>query len=481
MSDTYADDETHSAMNGVRPGWLRLIADAPSAGGCGRAVAADARAALRGMRGSGEEWSPQNPLIFEALRWFEPEDTRIVILGKGPRGASKDDAAGLSFSVPRVGGVQVLTPALRAIIANLRGCGLAPAGRPLDPRTPSKGDAYSGDLRAWAAQGVLLLDTELAVQASPCPEGAPGAAVAAAWRDFASGLLLGLVELMGRLARPLVVMLWGDDAQKVAAAIAPGRDLRVYTWGHPSPPAGDQPSPAARFEQAPHFTDAAAFFLARGLPPCVFDPLARTFVFTDGSCAGNGGRSPVASFAVFVASGPLRLLEISGMVAPQTYAFHDPGDPAAGFGPTAGTPRAPSNNRGEYLAWCWALFALLRGRLRGRIEIVSDCKLMIDTLETWLPTRRRRGTASKLENFDLVQIAEALLAELRRSALEVILTHVRSHQKKPPVSAPGRERLFWVGNDRADKKATALTAPRSAGSRPIEVVATGCVFARHLV
>ncbi|NBQ70967.1 MAG: hypothetical protein EBU46_19900 [Nitrosomonadaceae bacterium] len=82
------------------------------------------------------------------------------------------------------------------------------------------------------------------------------------------------------------------------------------------------------------------------------------------------------------------------------------------------------------------------------------------TLTDWLPARRRKGTAHQLCNFDLVEIAEALLAALRAVAA-VELTHVNSHTPAPPASAPPRARALWMGNAAADAAATAALAGAS--------------------
>ena len=102
----------------------------------------------------------------------------------------------------------------------------------------------------------------------------------------------------------------------------------------------------------------------------------------------------------------------------------------------------------------------LRGGGRGRVAVVSDCNLFIQTMESWLPARRRKGTAAELKNYDLVCIGEALLAALRAACLGVTLTHVRSHQKRPPPTADATTRAFWHGNDRVDRVAGALIADK---------------------
>jgi ribonuclease HI len=216
---------------------------------------------------------------------------------------------------------------------------------------------------------------------------------------------------------------------------------------------------------------------SRGLRPIEWDPSAPTQVFTDGACSANGAPSAEGAFAVHIPKGPLGGVEAAGRVAPHPYAFVDESEPLLGFAHNAGTAATPTNNRSEYLAWCWALLLLLRGGVEGPVEIVSDCRLFISTLEEWLPARRARGTEGELKNLDLVTIGARLLDLLRaaagRAGSRVALTHTRSHQPPPPPAADPRTRELWHGNSRADAIARAqLGRPESfrlgtAGSRAL--------------
>jgi ribonuclease HI len=171
-------------------------------------------------------------------------------------------------------------------------------------------------------------------------------------------------------------------------------------------------------------------------------------VFTDGSCPKNGKVDAVAAFAVKITAGPMQGIEISGRVATQLYALVDTENPESGFHPVG--PRndiQATNNRGEYLACCWALLVMLRGKTKSPIEIVTDCNLFIQTMNSWLPRRREKGSAAELKNYDLICIAEVILKELR-SRTDVKLTHVRSHQICPKNDEIARSR--WQGNFDAD-------------------------------
>lgn len=258
--------------------------------------------------------------------------------------------------------------------------------------------------RAWATQGVLSMGAESAQQA---------------------------LEFIRALAPPFVV-LWGEHDD--AAALAP---RLTHRWA-----------------SSADFAGINAALQDRGLRPIEWDSDAPTRAFTDGSCPRNGDPAAEAAFAVFVDSGPLKGVQAAGRVAPHEYAFIDEADPLRGFAPVSSTKAIPTNNRGEYLAWCWCLLLLLRGGVRGRVEIVSDCNLFIQTMKTWLPARRIRGSERELKNFDLILIADRLLVMLRAAA-GVQLTHVKAHQRRPP-STDSRAYALWSGNNQADAAARAL-------------------------
>jgi ribonuclease HI len=197
--------------------------------------------------------------------------------------------------------------------------------------------------------------------------------------------------------------------------------------------------------------------------------LAPAFAFTDGSCPLNGRPGARASFAALVTGGQFGAAAIvRGEVRPTEYAFVDEGDPERGIRATQ-APATPSNNRGELLGIVYAFLALLLGRAVGRVEVISDSEISVNTLLNWLPARLKKGTERELKNYDLVMIAWRLLDLLRAQATEVVLTHTRSHQKAPPASAPSRERFIHRGNAMADEHA-ALALKGGAPDYLVEVL-----------
>jgi uracil-DNA glycosylase len=206
-------------------------------GEAGRATlaAVDARVA------AGAAVYPADP--FTALRLTPMAATRVLILGQDPyHGAGQ--AEGLAFSVPP--GCRV-PPSLRNIHAELqRDLGLAPPGH--------------GSLRAWAARGVLLLNTTLTVE-----EGQPGAHAGLGWQSLTSMICMSLATRPS----PWAVMLWGAHAQRhwaLAVGDAPGaaRSAVVLRANHPSPLSARRPPEP--FVGCGHFGRASLALQAAGQP-----------------------------------------------------------------------------------------------------------------------------------------------------------------------------------------------------------------------
>nr|WP_232829322.1 uracil-DNA glycosylase [Tropicimonas sp. IMCC34043] len=145
--------------------------------------------------------------VFAALSLTAPEAVRVVILGQDPY-PTPGHAHGLAFSAePQV---RPLPRSLANIYAELtEDLGAAPP---------------NGDLRFWAAQGVLLLNAVLTV-----PAGAAHGHKALGWQRLTMQMLQHLSSA------PRAFLLWGREAQATAARAVTGTDhLRIET-AHPSP------------------------------------------------------------------------------------------------------------------------------------------------------------------------------------------------------------------------------------------------------
>ena len=161
----------------------------------------------RQLQAEPRRWFPAPVHLFRALELTPPGAVRVVILGQDPY-PSGDRATGLAFGYPV--GLRP-THSLKNILAELA----ADTGlhRP------------DGELGGWARQGVLLLNVLLSV-----PEGIPRGHRALGWERLAG-------EVLARVAlRPTAFLLWGTDAQQVAAPVlAPGAGHLVLRAPHPSP------------------------------------------------------------------------------------------------------------------------------------------------------------------------------------------------------------------------------------------------------
>lgn len=133
-------------------------------------------------------YPPQGDIL-NALAYVAPEDVRAVILGQDPY-HGPGQAMGLSFSVPKG---EKLPPSLRNIykeMASDLGCSIP----------------VSGDLSAWAQQGVLLLNTTLTVR-----EHEANSHSKLGWQVVTTAI----VEACMRLPQPVVFLAWGRPAIKV--------------------------------------------------------------------------------------------------------------------------------------------------------------------------------------------------------------------------------------------------------------------------
>jgi ribonuclease HI len=142
-------------------------------------------------------------------------------------------------------------------------------------------------------------------------------------------------------------------------------------------------------------------------------------VWTDGACSGNPG--PGGWAAIVVPPGGGEPVELSGGEAHTT------------------------NNRMEYTAALEGLRSLPDG---SSVCIVTDSKLMLDSMTTWIAGWKRKGWKTAggdpVKNQDLVK---ALDAEIARHA--AVRWHwVRGHET-------GAAHAYKALNDRADRLAVA--------------------------
>lgn len=151
---------------------------------------------------------PPRQDIFRALNLCDYEDVKIVILGQDPY-HELHQANGLAFSV--YPGVKI-PPSLVNIYKELHA--------DLNTSIPNH-----GDLTKWAKQGVLLLNNVLTVE-----QGKANSHAGKGWEIFT----LNLVKALNAREKPLVFILWGNNARSKKQYIDTTRHL-VLESAHPSP------------------------------------------------------------------------------------------------------------------------------------------------------------------------------------------------------------------------------------------------------
>ena len=175
---------------------------------------------------------PDKNAIFNALKYTDYPEVRVVILGQDPY-HGPNQAHGLCFSVQK--GI-IKPPSLVNIFKELKSeLGIdAPA---------------HGSLEEWAKRGVLLLNTVLTVR-----EGEANSHKGKGWEILTDRI----IEILNDRDDPMVFMLWGANAKTKQALITNGKHLTL-TSAHPSPLSAHN-----GFFGNGHFTKANAFLAQTG-------------------------------------------------------------------------------------------------------------------------------------------------------------------------------------------------------------------------
>lgn len=199
-----------------------------------------------------EKICPQPQNFFKALELTRLSMVKVVILGQDPY-HSPGLAQGLAFSIP-----SNIPTNSREFPSSLRNIskGLALEGF---------GALPNGDLHAWAAQGVLLLNTALSVKLG---EAASHANLG--WKPLIDRLISALAQQKPHL----VWMLWGGHAQSKLLLIEAAPDQLILQSSHPSGLGvykTDRPflQPSGK-ESCGHFTKANEWLLRQGLEPIIW-------------------------------------------------------------------------------------------------------------------------------------------------------------------------------------------------------------------
>jgi len=189
---------------------------------------------LKAELSSGKQIYPPGPLMFNAFNSTPFDDVKVVILGQDPY-HGPGQAMGLSFSVPK--GIRV-PASLKNVYKELA----------LDVgfQIPDH-----GDLSAWAAQGVFLLNAMLSVEKSKA-----GSHKSIGWQEFTDSVIKKLSDER----EGLVFMLWGNFAKGKSELIDFGKHT-ILQAAHPSPLARNA------FSGSKHFSQANEALVAQGETP----------------------------------------------------------------------------------------------------------------------------------------------------------------------------------------------------------------------
>lgn len=207
-----AEPDGRPAAAAVAPGLPALLAQSGVSGDWGEAMSPLVpELSLIGRfldreREAGHKVLPAQDRMFAAFG-TPLSRVRVLIVGQDPY-PTPGHAIGLSFAVDR--DVRPLPRSLQNISRELiDDLGVAPLPH--------------GDLGAWADAGVLLLNRVLTVRA-----GEAGSHRGRGWESVTEHAIRALVSRGG----PLVAILWGNDAQKLAPML---NGVPVIASAHPSP------------------------------------------------------------------------------------------------------------------------------------------------------------------------------------------------------------------------------------------------------
>ncbi len=151
---------------------------------------------------------PEKENIFNALKYTDYKDVKVLILGQDPYHGPKQ-AHGLCFSVQK--GIDK-PPSLKNIFKELKS--------DLSVDEPSH-----GCLTDWTKQGIMLLNTVLTVR-----EGEPNSHKKLGWTVFTDKI----IEKLNERKEPVIFILWGNNAQEKLPLITNPHHF-VLSSVHPSP------------------------------------------------------------------------------------------------------------------------------------------------------------------------------------------------------------------------------------------------------
>ena len=177
---------------------------------------------------------PEYKNIFNALRYTDYDEVKVVILGQDPY-HGQNEAHGLSFSVRK--GVKT-PPSLQNIFKELyNDLGIK---------------KQTTDLTYWAKQGVFLINSILTVvKDTPLSHKEKG------WETFTDNL----IKILNKREKPIVFILWGSYARTKKELIT-NKNHYIIESVHPSPL-----SASRGFFGSKPFSKTNNFLVTKGIKP----------------------------------------------------------------------------------------------------------------------------------------------------------------------------------------------------------------------
>jgi len=194
-----------------------------------------------GEREAGKTVFPPAQDVFNAFRFTQLEDVKVVILGQDPY-HGPNQAHGLCFSV--LPGVR--TP---PSLVNMY--------KELAQSIPGFQIPEHGYLKSWAEQGVLMLNTVLTVE-----QGKAHSHSKTGWETFTDRV----IEAVNAHCDGVIFLLWGAHAQKKGKVIDRSRH-HVLMAPHPSPLSAHR-----GFFGCGHFVQTNNILSDKGLSPIDWQP-----------------------------------------------------------------------------------------------------------------------------------------------------------------------------------------------------------------
>ncbi|MFE8115261.1 uracil-DNA glycosylase [Brenneria goodwinii] len=192
-------------------------------------------------RAAGKTIYPPQKDVFNAFRFTELHQVKVVILGQDPY-HGPNQAHGLSFSVrPGIPAPPSLVNIYKELANDI----------------PDFEIPQHGFLQSWAEQGVLLLNTVLTVEAGKAHSHAN-----LGWETFTDRVISALNESR----EGLVFLLWGSHAQKKGSIIDRQRH-HILRAPHPSPLSAHRGFLGCR-----HFSQANQLLEKQGIAPIDWTP-----------------------------------------------------------------------------------------------------------------------------------------------------------------------------------------------------------------